>query len=367
MFDIIIKNGQVYDGTGNPSTKLDIGIKDGKIVSIDKLDALSAEFEIDAKNMAVSPGFIDTHSHSDLLCTRPEVHKIRLQQGVTTELLGQDGISVAPVSKGTKPLWQNQLKGLDGDIGDWPWESIDDYLSYLEQTPIAGNVLYLVPHGGVRTLVMDFDERTATKEELDQMTKLVEEGMEQGAVGVSSGLIYPPNVFSNKEELVAICKGAAKYDGVFVVHIRNESNKSLEALKEVVDVARQTGIRLHVSHFKVARKIDRDKFKIVLEKLNKARKEGIEVTFDQYADTAGSTVFHSILPPWMHAGGTDHLLEKLNNQDNREKIKQEFKENNNYENWVFNCGWENIVINSVVSDKNKYIEGRSEEHTSELQ
>src|SRR5699024_6191450 len=188
---------------------------------------------------------------------------------------------------------------------------------------------------------------------------LVEEGMEQGAVGVSSGLIYPPNVFSNKEELVAICKGAAKYDGVFVVHIRNESNKSLEALKEVVDVARQTGIRLHVSHFKVAGKNNRDKFKIFLEKLNKARKEGIEVTFDQYPYTAGSTVFHSILPPWMHAGGTDHLLEKLNNQDNREKIKQEFKENNNYENWVFNCGWENIVINSVVSDKNKYIEGKN--------
>src|SRR5699024_6785039 len=146
---------------------------------------------------------------------------------------------------------------------------------------------------------------------------------------------------------------------VFVVHIRNESNKSLEALKEVVDVARQTGIRLHVSHFKVAGKINRDKFKIFLEKLNKARKEGIEVTFDQYPYTAGSTVFHSILPPWMHAGGTDHLLEKLNNQDNREKIKQEFKENNNYENWVFNCGWENIVINSVVSDKNKYIEGKN--------
>ena len=224
MFDIIIRNGDILDGTGNPSTKLDIAVKDGKIALIDNLRDLEAKVEIDARNKVVSPGFIDTHTHSDLLCTKPDIHKIRVQQGVTTELFGQDGISVAPVSAETKPLWRNQLKGLDGDIGDWPWNSIDEYLTYLEKTSIAGNALYLVPHGGVRTLVMGFEERTATKKELDQMTQLVAEGMQQGAVGVSSGLIYPPNVYSNKEELIAICSGAARYDGVFVVHIRNESS-----------------------------------------------------------------------------------------------------------------------------------------------
>src|SRR5699024_4446142 len=241
---------------------------------------------------------------------------------------------------------------LDGDIGDWPWESVADYLTYLEKTPIAGNALYLVPHGGVRTLAMGFVERIATKEELEEMTVLVEEGMKQGAVGVSSGLIYPPNVFSNKEELIAICEGAAKYDGVFVVHIRNESNKSLEALDEVVDVARQTGIRLHISHFKVAGKINRDKFIKFLEKMDMARKEGIEVTFDQYPYTAGSTLFSSVLPPWMHSGGSSEMLERLQDESIREKIKKEFKENNNYENWVYNCGWENITINTVASENN---------------
>ena len=359
MFDIIIRNGDILDGTGNPSTKLDIAVKDGKIALIDNLRDLEAKVEIDARNKVVSPGFIDTHTHSDLLCTKPDIHKIRVQQGVTTELFGQDGISVAPVSAETKPLWRNQLKGLDGDIGDWPWNSIDEYLTYLEKTSIAGNALYLVPHGGVRTLVMGFEERTATKKELDQMTQLVAEGMQQGAVGVSSGLIYPPNVYSNKEELIAICSGAARYDGVFVVHIRNESSKAIEALEEVLDVARQTGIRLHVSHFKVAGKINRDKFKLFLDKLDEAREERIEVTFDQYPYTAASTVFHAILPPWMHSGGTNLMLEKLTDESIRKKIKRDFQENEDYENWVFNCGWENIIINSVVSAENKYVEGKN--------
>src|SRR5699024_1370263 len=170
----------------------------------------------------------------------PEIHKIRLLEGITTELLGQDGISIAPISIETKPIWQQQLKGLNGDIGEWPWQSVDDYLSYLESIPLAGNVMYLVPHGGVRSLVMGFEEREATEAELKEMRKLVEEAMEQGAVGVSSGLVYPPNVFSDKRELIEICKGSAKYGGSFVVHIRNESTKSIEALDEVIDVARKS-------------------------------------------------------------------------------------------------------------------------------
>lgn len=359
MFDVVIKNGWLYDGTSNAPTKLDVGIKDGKIMKLGRLASSPTKLEIDAKGQAVSPGFIDPHSHSDLLCTKPEVHQIRLLQGITTELHGQDGIAVAPVNQETKPLWQAQLKGLDGDIGDWPWESVEDYLTHLDRTPIAGNVAYLVPHGNVRTMVMGFDERHATESELKQMARLVEEGMEQGAVGVSSGLIYPPNVYSNKEELIAICEPVAKYDGVFVVHIRNESNHSLEALAEVVDVARKTGIRLHISHFKVAGKINRDKFKKFLENIDKARNEGIEVTFDQYPYTAGSTVFHSILPPWMHSGGTEKMLARLKDPETRNKIKMDFSENTDYENWVYNCGWENIVINSVSTNKNKEVEGQS--------
>ncbi|WP_066299978.1 N-acyl-D-amino-acid deacylase family protein [Bacillus sp. FJAT-29937] len=359
MFDFIIKSGNLYDGTGNPWTKTDIGIKDGIINRIGDLSNEIADRIIDASKMAVTPGFIDTHVHSDLLCIKPEIHKIKVLQGVTTELFGQDGISVAPVSEATKPLWQKQLKGLNGDIGDWPWNTIEEYLDFLDKSKIAGNATYLVPHGAVRTLVMGFDGRQATKEEMKKMRELVEEGMRQGAVGLSSGLVYPPNVFSCKEELIEICKGAAKYDGCFVVHIRNESNKSLEAMDEVIDVARQSGVRLHISHFKVAGKINRSNYEQSLIKMDEARKEGIEVTFDQYPYTAGSTVFHAILPPWMHSGGTAELLEKLKDPDIQARIKEDLKNNTDYENHVLNCGWENITLTSVSTEKNRWVEGQN--------
>lgn len=359
MLDIMIKNGLIYDGTGNPPTKLNVGIKDGKIIHLDYLKDRQAKKVIDAENMAISPGFIDTHTHSDLIITKPEIHNIKVMQGVTTELLGQDGTSAAPVNSETKALWQKQLKGLNGDIGDWPWETVEEYLDYLDKTPIAGNALYLVPHGGIRTLVMGFAERVATDEELEKMTFLAEEGMQQGAVGVSSGLIYPPNVFCDTREVIALCKGAAKYDGVFVVHIRNEANGILEALDEVIGAARKTGVRLHVSHFKIVGSKNRDKFKPVLEKIDKARKEGIEITFDQYPYTAGSTVFHSLLPPWMHSGGTDEMLKKLKDKGNREKIIQDIKNDDSYENWALYCGWENVVINTVSTKDNKYTESKN--------
>jgi N-acyl-D-amino-acid deacylase len=367
MFDVIIKNGKVYDGTENPWTRLDLGIKDGIIQRIGDLSKHEANKVIDANQMAISPGFIDTHVHSDLLCTRPEIHKIKVLQGVTTELFGQDGISVAPVSVETKPLWREQLKGLNGDIGDWPWYTIEEYLMYLDRSNLNGNAAYLIPHGAIRTLIMGFEGRKATKDEMIRMRELVELGMEQGAVGLSSGLIYPPNLYSCKEELIEICKGAAKYDGCFVVHIRNESNKILEALDEVIDVARQSSVRLHVSHLKVIGHINREKYKKVLEKMNDARADGIEITFDQYPYAAGSTVFHAILPPYMHSGGTEELIEKLKMPDYQKKIKADLESNGDYENWILNCGWENIVLTSVTTDENRWVEGENmEEIAKEL-
>ncbi|MET3507353.1 N-acyl-D-amino-acid deacylase family protein [Halalkalibacter oceani] len=359
MYDIIIRNGKIFDGTGNPWTKLDIAIKDGRIVNMGKFENESATTEIEAEGLAVSPGFIDTHVHSDLLCTKPDVHKIKVLQGVTTELLGQDGISVAPVSEKTKPLWQKQLEGLNGTIGDWEWNTIEEYLTFLENSQLLGNVAYLVPHGAVRTLTMGFEGRESTKDEMIRMRELVEEGMRQGAYGVSTGLIYPPNSYSNKEELIEICKGAAKYDGCFVVHIRNESTTLLDSLEEVIDVARQTGVRLHISHFKSVGLKNSYKYEIALQKMDLARSEGIEVTFDQYPYTAASTVFHSILPPWVHAGGTEEMLTRLKDPESREKIKSDFLNKTDYENPIYSCGWENIIISATGTEKNKSYEGKT--------
>ncbi|MFD2616139.1 N-acyl-D-amino-acid deacylase family protein [Terrilactibacillus laevilacticus] len=359
MLELIIKNGFVFDGTGNPWTKTDVGVKDGRIQAIGDLKNIEAEAVYDATGLAVAPGFIDSHVHSDLNCTIPEVHKIKAMQGVTLEVFGQDGLSVAPVSNQTKPLWQKQLNGLDGDIGEWPWETIDEYFDFLRESKMIGNAVYLVPHGAIRTLVMGFDGRVPTKVEMERMRELVEEGMRQGAVGLSTGLVYPPNVYSNKEELIEICRGAAKYDGCFVVHIRNESMHDLEALDEVIDVARKSGVRLHISHFKVIGQRNREKFPLALKKMELARNEGIEVTFDQYPYTAASTVFQAILPPWMHDGGTLEMLERLKSPEMRKRIINDIETNTDYENWIFNCGMENIIIASVKSKENKILEGKN--------
>ncbi|MED4784885.1 D-aminoacylase [Brevibacillus choshinensis] len=366
MFDVLIRNGMVCDGTGNPWTKLDIGIRNGKIAEMADLSQSTGQVEFDATNLVVSPGFIDPHVHSDLWCIKPDVHKIKVLQGVTTELFGQDGISVAPVSEETKPLWQQQLKGLNGDVGEWPWNTIDEYLQFLEGNQLVGNATYLVPHGNVRTLVMGFDGREATSEEIEMMAGLVEMGMQHGAFGVSTGIQYPPCVFANKAELVAICKAVAKYDGCFVVHIRNESNLSLEALAEVIDVARQSGVRLNVSHFKVCGSINRDKLAPALALLDAGRAEGIEITFDQYPYTAASTVFSAILPPWMHDGGTAVMLERLEDAELREKVKHEMLNNGEYDNTVRNNGWKNIVIASVASEQNRDLEGKSVAEIGEM-
>lgn len=359
MLDILIKNGKVFDGTRNPYTWQDIGIKDGKIVSVKRNLNMEATTVIDATGLAVSPGFIDPHVHSDLLITKPEIHAIKVKKGVTTELLGQDGISVAPVTSATKPLWQAQLKGLNGDIGDWPWESVASYLHYLSETKSLTNAAFLVPHGNIRTMVMGFENRFATEEERIAMRKLAEQGMEEGAVGFSSGLVYPPNSFSDTAELIEICKGVAKYDGCFVVHMRNESHNILIAVEEMLEVARESGVRLHISHFKVMGLRNRALFAEVLAKMEVAREEGIEVTFDQYPYTAGSTVFHAILPPWVHDGGTEKMLARLRDHEEREKIKADFLTNLDYENWVYNCGWKNIVLSSIGADDYKEYEGKS--------
>lgn len=349
----------VCDGTGNPWTKQDIAISGNRIVKIAQLENDSAQLEIDASECVVSPGFIDPHTHSDLLCTQPDIHHIKVLQGVTTELLGQDGISVAPVTDATKSQWQSQMKGLNGDIGEWPWETVDEYLTFLEQSTLVGNVAYLVPHGNIRTMVMGFGDREATTEECKKMRELVEAAMAKGAYGVSSGIQYPPCSYTNAEELIAICKGAAKYDGCFVVHIRNESNLSPEALDEVIHVARQSGVRLHISHFKVCGEINRNKLDIALDKLEQARREGIEITFDQYPYTAASTVLQAILPPWAQADGTSAMLDRLKDPTLRKKIRHEVLNNGEYDNPVRNNGCSNIIVAAVNSDENKQFEGKS--------
>ena len=250
MFDLLIKNGRLVDGTGNPWRWADVGIKGGRIVSIGRTLPQDADEVVDARGRIVCPGFIDMHSHSDLmLFVEPEAQQ-KVRQGITTEVLCQDGLSVAPIDSDTLPYFQRRVSGLLGEPPvEWSRRTYGQYLDALERTKTATNVVGLVPFGNIRAQVVGLEDRPATPDEIEKMRDLVKQSMDEGGVGVSAGLIYPPNSFASQAELSAVLEAAADR-GFFVVHIRNESHLVVEALQEAIAITRGAMLPLHISHFK---------------------------------------------------------------------------------------------------------------------
>ena len=361
MLDVLIKNGRVVDGTGNTWYRSDIAIQGDEIVDIAVNLDLQARKVIDAAEDIVAPGFIDTHSHSDLmLLVEPEA-KQKIMMGVTTELLGQDGLSTAPVKSEDVDYLRKRLSGLLGkpDVS-WDWRTPKDYLDALERAKPATNLAWLVPHGQVRVTAKGHDANPPTLEELEKMKSLVKAAMEDGAFGISSGLIYPPCSFAKMEELVELCRVAAQYGGIFVVHMRNESESLLQAVAEVLEISRQSGAPLHVSHLKAAGKKNWGKIRDVLAMFDEARSRGQDVTFDQYPYVAGSTMLDAVIPPWAHEGGVDKFLTRIADRDVRDRIRKDISgDSAGWENWVGSCGWNGVIVTAVKSQKNKGLEGKS--------
>ncbi len=361
MFDILIKDGMVIDGSGNPWYKADIGVKQGKIVSIaHSLEDDHAKEVVNASGLTVAPGFIDMHSHSDLmLFEKPEAEE-KTRQGITTELLGQDGIGVAPISENNIHNWRQVLSGLAGnpDI-NWQWRSFGSYLDALQERKTSTNPVVLATHGAIRQEVVGLDNRQTTAEELEEMKKLVAEAMEAGAVGLSLGLIYLPCFYASRNELVEMYRVAAAYNGFMVVHIRNEADLAEEAMQEVIEITQEAGVPLHVSHFKTAGRSNWHKSEIMLQMAEGARAKGHEITFDQYPYTAGSTMFFAILPQWALEGGAEKMLKRLEDRDLRGKIKEDIKNGiPGWQNMIKDSGWENVMITSVRTEENKHLEGK---------
>lgn len=357
----LIKNGFIVDGSAAPGYKGDLLIEDDKIVKIGNLTDVQADEVIDAKGHVIAPGFIDTHSHSDLeILVNPEVLP-KVMQGVTTELLGQDGISIAPLPKEYIKPWRKNLAGLDGDSDEVDWESFETtetYLRAIESVKPGVNEGYLVPHGNIRMEAMGLDNREPTKEEIAKMKEITRREMEAGAFGLSTGLIYMPCAYSKMNEVVEISKAAAEYDGAFVVHQRSEADDILNSMKEVIEIGRQSGIKLHWSHFKVCGKPNWCKIDGQIELLNQAKAEGLRVSFDQYPYVAGSTMLGVILPPWVHDGGTDKLLKRLEDPKLREKMIHDIKNGiPGWDNFIDFAGLEGIYVTSVKTDKNKDVIG----------
>lgn len=354
MSSMLIKNGRIIDGTGAAGFSADLLVKDGKIAAIGTIDQ-PADKVIDAAGLVVAPGFIDTHSHSDLdVLLRPQVLP-KIMQGITTELLGQDGVSMAPLPTQYISSWRKNLAGLDGDTEqiDWTYETTENYLKMIEAAKPGLNEMYLVPHGNIRMEAMGLDNRLPTEEEIEKMKAITRREMEAGAMGLSTGLIYIPCAYSESREIIEMCKVVAEYDGVFVIHQRSEADTILDSMKEVIEIGRKSGVKVHWSHFKVCGKQNWDKIDAVLELLDETKKEGITVSFDQYPYVAGSTMMGAILPPWVHDGGTNKAVERLADPELRKKMVHDMENGiPGWDNFVDFAGFENIYVTSVKTEKN---------------
>ena len=357
MHDIILRGGRVIDGTGNPWFQADVAIKDGFIVGVGRIEE-DADIILDVDGLIVSPGFIDVHSHSDLFLLVVPLAEAKVMQGVTTEILGQDGLGEAPIRENVVEEWRRYLSGLNGDPDvNWSWRSFGEYLKALEEAETSINVASLVGHGNLRLLAMGLDDRKPTSEELYEMKQLLQESMAEGGLGLSTGLIYSPCVYAETAELTELCGVVADLGGVFVVHMRNEGNYLLESIDEVVSIGRGSGSPIHISHFKAGGEANWGKSKDSLKMLDEARADGIDVTFDQYPYTAGSTFLSSLLSPWVHEGGVNRMLERILEPNTRAKIIDEMTDKSLEGGRTTN--WDRLLVTSVSSEANRRYEGLS--------
>lgn len=337
MYDLLIRNARIFDGSGSPWFHGDLAVAGDRIAAIGKLGDAKAARVIDAAGLALAPGFIDVHSHSDLSILANPGGESKIYQGVTTEVIGQCGSSPAPlVGRGRE--------GIEFDLGeedDEPtWGTMAQYMEAVDRRGIALNIVPVIGHGAIRRCAMGYDRRPPTPTELAEMERLVAESMSAGAFGFTTGLIYPPGSYGDTAEVVALAKVAARYGGIYMSHIRNEDDTLLEAVAEAIDVGRQAGMPVQISHHKACNEWNWGRVKDSLAMIEDARTEGIDVTADQYPYLATATGLATIIPDWAHEGGGEAMVARIMDPAIRAQLRAEV------EPYETRRGWHNLFISN---------------------
>jgi N-acyl-D-amino-acid deacylase len=363
--ELIVENARVVDGTGAPWFRGAVGVTDGTISHVTRASdhGLEAETRIDADGNVVSPGFVDAHSHSDLELFADPALAPKTRQGITTEILGQDGFSMGPLYREAGiESWQEYLSGLAGRLErEWTWNSVAEYLDEIDESGIAPNIATLVGHGTARYEVLGMDDVEPSERELEEMADLIAEGLDEGAIGFSTGLVYTPQVYSDTAEVSRLAAELRPYGRPFVAHIRSEGRWIWEALDEFFDIGAEHGIPLHISHFKLTGSAQHGKADRLLAQVETARDRGIDVTADQYPYTAGSSMLTALLPPWAQSDDADEMRETLSDSEKREEIRKDIEEwrIDGWQNVGGKTGWNGVQVTNLTSTEFRDSGGKS--------
>jgi len=347
VLDVKICGGLVIDGSGAPGRIQDVGIRGEQIEVLGDLETAEAKVVIDARGLIVAPGFIDAHSHSDVFLLIEPAAPNKIFQGVTTEVVGNCGVSAAPLVGDYRLPSDWRDKPLPGQ-----WRTLAEYRRVLEAQRPAPNVLFLVGHNTLRSGVMGPSDRPATELELRKMKRLLRQTLEEGACGLSTGLVYPPGMFADRREFTELAATVARVRGIYASHMRSEGAQLLDALKETISVGRSAGVRVQISHLKTAGRAHWGLLDDALELIRKARSGGVEVAADSYPYTCSWTDLDVIFPRWAHDGGAAATLARLKNPAERERLRKELLATRADEDW------QAVIIASTRHPDNRRFHGR---------
>jgi N-acyl-D-amino-acid deacylase len=356
-FDVVIKGGTVYDGSGGEGRQIDLAIRGDRVAGVGDFKTAKAKTLIIADGLAVTPGFINMLSWSTESLIQDGRSQSEIRQGVTTEIMGE-GASMGPVNDRVREQMLREQKDIKYEI---KWKALAEYLRYLEARGVSCNVASFIGATTIRANVIGFEDKQPTPEQLEQMRELVRREMEAGALGIGTSLIYPPAFYAKTEELIELCKVAAKYQGKYISHVRSEGNRLLEAVDELIRISREAGIPAEVYHIKAAGQQNWGKIDQLLSRIEAAQKEGLKITANMYAYTAAGTGLDACLPPWTGDGGYPALFKRLRDPATRAKIAAQVRQpSDEWENLFLAAGTpDRIIPVGFKSEKLKPLTGKS--------